>query len=152
MLTRAGRGAESLNEITHDRPAPARCKIPRNVLASKRSLDTVWRLGVDERNRQSADPVRTGYRKHRSGSGHNVCETGHELIVFQKTKRNLPREAKGDRRIINPIHARGDHGRKIECALRRDREGQRGRSRTSGDGGELGKGRMCNFCGFWAVM
>ena len=25
---------------------------------------------------QPVDPVRTGYRKHRSGSGHDVCETG----------------------------------------------------------------------------
>jgi hypothetical protein len=58
VLARAGRGAESLNEITHDRPGAV--QIPRNVLASKCRLDTVWRLGGSGCGRRNKAVRRSG--------------------------------------------------------------------------------------------
>ena len=96
VLARAGRGAESLNEITHDKPGAL--QIPRNVLASKRRLDTVWRLGEGCGRRKKRSPsIRFGRATESTEADRDImcAKLGHELIVFSKDKKKFATRGKG---------------------------------------------------------
>ena len=109
------------------------------------SAERLWtRLWT--KDKQSVDPVRTGHRKHRSGSGHDVCETGMELIVFQD-KKNLPREAKG-RSVNNQPYPRscGPRPGYQMCFVQGSRVGEREIENIRR--WDWGQRRMHKFTGF----